>query len=66
MELRDVPGMSDSLYYFIKDMVTVSPTDQYYLVTSHGNFDHTSCAILATLRKNMQTKNVDVVLYKEL
>jgi general secretion pathway protein K len=66
MELRDVPGMSDSLYYSIKDMVTVSPTDQYYLVTSHGNFDHTSCAILATLRKNMQTKNVDVVLYKEL
>ncbi len=79
MELRDVPGMTDGLYYSIKDMVTVSPTDQYYLVVSHGNVDpvrrtaffsngvdRISCTISAVLRKNMQTKNVDVILYKEL
>jgi general secretion pathway protein K len=79
MELRDVPGMTDGLYYSIRDMVTVSPADQYYLVTSRGNVDpvrrtaffsngvnRTSCTISAVLRKNMQTKNVDVILYKEL
>ena len=66
MELRDVPGMTDGLYYSIRDMVTVSPADQYYLVTSRGNVSRTSCTISAVLRKNMQTKNVDVILYKEL
>jgi general secretion pathway protein K len=79
MELRDVPGMTDGIFYSIKDMITVSPADQYYLVTSHGNvdpvgrmsffsngLDHTSSTISAILKKNMQTKNVDVVLYKEL
>ena len=66
IQLQDVPGMTDGLYYSIKDMITVSPTDHYYLVTSRGNVDRISSTISAVLRKNMQTKNVDVILYKEL
>jgi general secretion pathway protein K len=66
IELRDVPGMTDGLYYSINDMITVSSTDQYYLVTSRGNVDRISSTISAILKKNMQTRNVDVVLYKEL
>lgn len=66
MELRDVPGMTDGLFYVIKDMITIAPTDRYYLATSRGCVDPVSFTVSAILKKNMQSKNVDVVLYKEL
>ena len=66
VELRDVPGMTDSIYNTIRKTATVSPADQYYHVTSRGNVDRPNSTIVAILRKNMKTKNVDVILYKEL
>jgi len=66
MELRDVPGMTDSIYYTIKKTATIGSTDQYYHVISQGNVDHLSRATVAILERNMKTKNVEVVLYKEL
>lgn len=65
-ELRDVPGMTDSIYYTIKKTATIGSTDQYYHVISQGNVDHLSRTTSAILRRNMKTKNVEVVLYKEL
>jgi len=65
-ELRDVPGMTDSIYYTIKKTATVGPTNQYYHVISRGNVDNLSRTIVAILGRNMKTKNVEVVLYKEL
>jgi len=65
-ELRDVPGMTDSIYYTINKTATVSPTDRYYHVISRGNVDHLSRTAVAILGKNMKTKNVEVLLYKEL
>jgi len=65
-ELRDVPGMTDSIYYTIKKAATVSLKDRYYHVTSRGNVDHLGRTIDAILRRNMKTKNIDVILYKEL
>jgi type II secretory pathway component PulK len=65
-ELRDVPGMTDAIYDIIRKTITVSPVDQYYHVTSRGNVDRPNSTIVAILRKNMYTKNVDVILYKEL
>jgi general secretion pathway protein K len=66
MELRDVPGMTDEVYYSVKDTVTISPTERYYLVRSCGNVARISRAIVAVMRKNMETKNIDMILYKEL
>ena len=66
MELRDVSGMTDDIYYSIKDMVTISPQDPYYLVRSSGRVGQVDCTIVALLRKNTQDKMVDVILYKEL
>ena len=66
MELRDIPGMTDSIYQAIKKTVTVSPTEQYYRVRSQGTVDGLSCTTVAILARNMKTKNVDVILYKEL
>jgi len=65
-ELRDVPGMTDSIYYSIKNTVTVSPEDQYYRIESRGNVGHVGCTIDAILRRNPETKSVEVVFYKEL
>jgi len=64
-ELRDVPGMTDGIYNTIKQIVTVSPAERYYNVTSQGNVDGVNCTIGATLRKNAKAKNVEVILYKE-
>ena len=65
-ELRDVPGMTDSIYYTIKKTATIESKDQYYHVISQGNADRLSRATVAILERNMKTKNVEVVLYKEL
>jgi len=65
-ELRDVPGMTDNIYYAIKKTATVGTTDQYYHVIAQGNVDHLSRTTVALLGRNMRTKNVEVVLYKEL
>jgi general secretion pathway protein K len=65
-ELRDVPGITDSIYYTIKKTATIGSADQYYHVISQGNIDHLSRTTAAILGRNMETKNVEVVLYKEL
>jgi len=65
-ELRDVPGMTDSIYYTIRKTAAVSPTGQYYHVTARGNVGRFSSTIAAVLRKNTKTENVEVILYKEL
>jgi general secretion pathway protein K len=65
-ELRDVPGMTDDIYYSIKKTVAVSPTERHYYVTSRGIVDQTSYEIAAILKRNTETKNVEVILYKEL
>jgi len=66
MELRDVPGMTDSIYYAIKKTGTVKPSDRYFHVTSQANVGRLSRTIVTILRQNNETKNVEVLLYKEL
>ena len=66
IKLRDISGMTDSIYYTIKKTATVSPKDQYYHVTSRGNVDHLSREISVILEKNAEAQNVEVILYKEL
>jgi len=65
-ELRDVPGMTDSIYNAIRKTVTISPKDRYYRVISQGRADHIGCRIDAILRRNVNTKCVELILYKEL
>ena len=66
MELREIPGMTDSIYKAIEKTVTVSPEKKYYRVTSEGTADGLSRTTVAVLARNMETENVDVILYKEL
>ena len=66
MELRKIPGMTDGIYQAIEKTVTVNPTKKYYRVTSEGIADGLSRTTVAILGRNMETKNVDVILYKEL
>jgi general secretion pathway protein K len=64
-ELRDVPGMTDSIYNTIRETVTISPKDRYYRVISRGHVDHIGCKIDAVLRRNMEAKCVELIVYKE-
>jgi general secretion pathway protein K len=64
-ELRDVPGMTDGIYNTINKTVTVNPTDQYCHVISRANAGNQSSTVEAILRKNMKTRNVEIILYKE-
>ena len=65
-ELRDIPGMTDGLYQAINKVATVEPTDQYYHVTSRGEVGSLDRTATAILRRNTETKSVDMILYKEL
>jgi general secretion pathway protein K len=65
-ELRDVPGMTDSVYNAIRNAVTISPKDRYYRVTSQGSVDHISSTIDAIFRRNMEAKCFELVSYREL
>ena len=66
IELREIPGLTDGIYQAIEKTVTISPTEKYYRVTSEGIADGLSSTTVAILARNMETKNVDVILYKEL
>jgi len=65
-ELRDVPGITDKIYSQIRQVAAVGPAEPYYYIKSLGTVNKLSCTIVAVLRKNMETKNVEVVSYKEL
>jgi len=65
-ELRDVPGMTDGIYHTIKKTITVSPAQRYYQVSSQGEVNHLKSTIVAIFTRNTKTKNVEVVLYREL
>jgi len=64
-QLRDVPGMTDGVYNRISSSITVRPKAPCYRVVAEGCVDDINCAITAVLKKNTETKNVDILLYKE-
>lgn len=65
-ELRDLPGMTDGLFYAISRTLTVDPKNRYYNVTVRGDVDSLDRTVTAILRMNEKSKSVDVVLYREL
>jgi general secretion pathway protein K len=66
IELREIPGLTDSIYQAIEKIVTVGSAKQYYRVISKGITGGLTRTIVAVLAGNMETKNIDVILYKEL
>jgi len=64
-ELRDIPGMTDNIFQGIKDRITTHPAELYYRVRSQGRAGDRICTIEARLRRNTQTGNVDITLYRE-
>ena len=64
-QLRQLPGMTEDLYEQIFEFITTSQADQYYRVMAKGNVGQITCRISAVLKKNLKTKNIEVVLYRE-
>ena len=65
-ELREIPGMTDSIFQAVRKAVTVSPAKQYYRVKSEGTVEDISYKTISVLERNTETKNVDVIMHKEL
>jgi len=65
-ELQRVPGMTESIYSEIKKNITVNPTDRYYYVASQANVGQIGCEVTVLLKRNAESKTVDVLLYKEI
>ena len=65
-ELKDIPGITESIYSTIRRNLTVEPANDHYHVISQGSVGRFSHTAVAILNKNVSTNNVDLVLYKEL
>lgn len=66
VELRDLPGMTESIFNTIRRNTAVEPTNEHYHVISRGSVDQCSRTVVAILNRNVQAENVDLILYKEL
>ena len=65
-ELRNLPGMTATLYGVICKTATVAPTSEYYHVRLTGAADAVQHEAQALLRQNTNTRNVDVIHYVEI
>jgi general secretion pathway protein K len=65
-ELRELPGMRDSIYDALRRSTTVKPTSDHYQIISRGSVGELGRTVVAIVNKTAATKNVDMVLYKEL
>lgn len=66
MELRDIPGMNDSIFNAIKKTSVVMPSERYYHVTARADAPQLGRVIDAIVMVNSETKNVEVLSYKEV
>ena len=64
-ELREVPGMADSVYQRMRRMVTVRPAGCYYRLQATGQVGNASRTVSAILRRNTGDGTVDIVRYTE-
>ncbi|MHC4644463.1 MAG: type II secretion system minor pseudopilin [Planctomycetota bacterium] len=66
-QLRNIPGMTNSIYSKIHKMITVGATgpEQYYHVVSHAEVDMVPYTIEAVLRTSTKTAAVDVIWCRE-
>jgi general secretion pathway protein K len=65
-ELRELPGMRDSIYQTIRRSTTVKPGSEHFQIVSQGCVDELDRTVIAIVHTNPATKNVEIVLYKEL
>jgi len=64
-QVRGVPGMTDSICHDIESLVTLTPTERFYRVTSHGRIREHKCTIEALLQRNPQAGTADIMQYRE-
>jgi len=64
-ELRDFPGMTDSVYNQIKRFATVRSAQPYYSVTSTGTAGDVRCELTAIIKANSEFETADVIFCRE-
>lgn len=65
-DLQQVPGMTRGIYSKIRSWLSAGSREKYYQVESLGKMDHVSRLVKATIKRDSDTKKVEVILYEEL
>jgi len=65
-ELRDVPGMTDSIFYAVRNVLTVRPKNEYFTVIARGKAGQAEAWIRSMLRRNTTEGRAEIVMYQEL
>jgi len=65
-DIRTMPAVTDSIYRTIRDKTVITSENQYYRINSRANLDEINTEITAVIRKNTDTKSIDVIMYQEL
>ncbi len=64
-ELRNVPGITQAMYFELAAVSTVRPNQPYFAVTAKVRSSTRNCEIFSVLRHNLEQKNVDIVIYRQ-
>jgi len=64
-ELKDVPGMTDTIFQAIRNTITTDSKEAHYRVSTRGKVGNRICETEALLRRNTKAGNVDIILYRE-
>jgi len=64
-QLRTAAPMTDSIFDELSSVITVTPTERYYRVTSVGHAGGHSHNVEAILKRGTKTEEVEVILYRE-
>jgi len=65
-QVRDVPGMTDAVYYAIQRAATTNPSDRFYRISAAGAVDESTCTVTAVVHRNTRTNKIELLYYREL
>ena len=65
-EIRTLPAITDTIYRTIRDRTVITSANQYYRINSKVNLDEINTEITAVIRKNNDTRTIDIIMYQEL
>jgi general secretion pathway protein K len=65
-QIKALPAVTDTIYKAIRDKTVISSENQYYRVNSRAKIDEITAEITVVLRKNINNKSIDILLYQEL
>jgi len=64
-QLKDIPGITPTIFAAISPYITTTPTDRYYRITVQATVQHAVKTIKAIIKQDTKTNKNRIVLYQE-